>query len=273
MFGGLIKSLSQNTEESTRKLLEVSDRIKLLEEEVTRYREESGKSQAEVERLMGILREQETERTNKEKKITELERQVKCPNILKQMVSGERRPDGQTDGHPHSISQLEEMMNALEKTRQELDTTKQRLSNTQHSLQERDGHLTNLRLERRRQLEEILEMKQQALLAAISEKDANIALLELSSSKRKKSQDEVMSLKREKDRLMHQLKQQTQSRMKLIADNYDEEHLHPHHPHQPHPGVHPAHPAHPHHRTPARGPPHANHRAPMDQDDEEGIWA
>ncbi|KAJ8016010.1 hypothetical protein DPEC_G00002680 [Dallia pectoralis] len=51
--------------------------------------------------------------------------------------------------------------------------------------------------------------QQQALLAAISEKDANIALLELSSSKRKKSQDEVMALKREKDRLMHQLKQQT----------------------------------------------------------------
>lgn len=51
-------------------------------------------------------------------------------------------------------------------------------------------------------------LRQQALLAAISEKDANIALLELSSSKRKKSQEEVMALKREKDRLMHQLKQQ-----------------------------------------------------------------
>ncbi|KAF3696955.1 ERC protein 2 [Channa argus] len=50
--------------------------------------------------------------------------------------------------------------------------------------------------------------RQQALLAAISEKDANIALLELSSSKRKKAQEEVMALKREKDRLMHQLKQQ-----------------------------------------------------------------
>lgn len=46
------------------------------------------------------------------------------------------------------------------------------------------------------------------MLAAISEKDANIALLELSSSKRKKTQEEVMALKREKDRLMHQLKQQ-----------------------------------------------------------------
>lgn len=51
-------------------------------------------------------------------------------------------------------------------------------------------------------------VRQQALLAAISEKDANIALLELSSSKRKKAQEEVMALKREKDRLMHQLKQQ-----------------------------------------------------------------
>lgn len=50
--------------------------------------------------------------------------------------------------------------------------------------------------------------RQEALLAAISEKDANIALLELSSSKKKKTQDEVAMLKREKDRLVQQLKQQ-----------------------------------------------------------------
>lgn len=45
-------------------------------------------------------------------------------------------------------------------------------------------------------------------MAAISEKDANIALLELSSSKKKKTQEEVVLLKREKDRLVQQLKQQ-----------------------------------------------------------------
>lgn len=50
--------------------------------------------------------------------------------------------------------------------------------------------------------------RQEALLAAISEKDANIALLELSSSKKKKTQEEVAALKREKDGLVHQLKQQ-----------------------------------------------------------------
>ncbi|XP_063741095.1 ERC protein 2-like isoform X2 [Eleginops maclovinus] len=261
---------TQNIEETVRKCPDITDRLRLLEQEVARNKEDSGKSQVEVERLMTALRDAEIDKLCKEKKIADLERQVKSPNIQKQTVAGEMRKDALIDGHPHSLSQLEELMGALEKTRQELDATKLHLSSTQQSLHERDGHLNSLRHERRKQLEEILEMKQQALLAAISEKDANIALLELSSSKRKKSQEEVMALKREKDRLMHQLKQQTQSRMKLIADNYEEDHIHPqHHLHH----SHHMHPANVHHRSLPRGPPHANHRPPMDQDDEEGIWA
>ncbi|KAK7884228.1 hypothetical protein WMY93_027351 [Mugilogobius chulae] len=253
---------------------DITERLRLLEQEVSRYREESVKSQAEVDRLMAALRDAETDSSFKDKKISDLERpgQIRSPNIQKQSIPSEMRRDAVPDGHahPHSLSQLEELMRALEKTREELDATKMRLSTTQQSLHERDGHLSNLRQERRKQLEEILEMKQQALLAAISEKDANIALLEISASNRKKAQEEVMALKREKDRLMHQLKQQTQNRMKLISDNYEEEPLHPqHHPHH----AHHLHTANMHHRSLPRGPPHANHRPHIDQDDEEGIWA
>ncbi|XP_061909781.1 ERC protein 2 isoform X3 [Entelurus aequoreus] len=263
-------STAHDTEDTLWKCPDITDRLRLLEQEVARYREESGKSQAEVERLMGALRDAEVDRSCKGKIINDLERQIKAPHIQKQTVPGELRKDAQTDGHPHSLSQLEELMRALEKTRQELDSYKLRLSSTQQTLHERDGHLTSLRQERRKQLEEILEMKQQALLAAISEKDANIALLELSSSKRKKAQEEVMALKREKDRLMHQLKQQTQSRMKMMADNYEEDRIHPqHYPHHPLR----LHATNVHHQSLPRGPPHANHRPPMDQDDEEGIWA
>lgn len=50
------------------------DRMKLLEKEVTFFKEESSKSQAEVERLLEILREVETEKNDKDKKIAELER-------------------------------------------------------------------------------------------------------------------------------------------------------------------------------------------------------
>ncbi|KAM6896543.1 ELKS/Rab6-interacting/CAST family member 1-like isoform 2-T3 [Lycodopsis pacificus] len=125
----------------------------------------------------------------------------------------------------HSDNQVEDLLVAMERVKQELEVMKAKLSSTQLSLSEKEGHLTALRAERRKHLEEVLEMKQEALLAAISEKDANIALLELSSSKKKKTQDEVASLKREKDGLVHQLKQQTQNRMKLMADNYEDDHL------------------------------------------------
>lgn len=55
---------------------EVSERIKNLEQEVSRHREDSGKAQAEVDRLLEILREMENEKNDKDKKINELERWV-----------------------------------------------------------------------------------------------------------------------------------------------------------------------------------------------------
>ncbi|XP_058882813.1 ELKS/Rab6-interacting/CAST family member 1 isoform X10 [Acipenser ruthenus] len=153
-------------------------------------------------------------------------------------------------GRSHAEKQMEELMAAMEKVKQELESMKAKLSSTQQSLAEKEAHLTTLRAERRKHLEEVLEMKQEALLAAISEKDANIALLELSSSKKKKTQDEVTSLKREKDRLVQQLKQQTQNRMKLMADNYEDDHL-----------------------KSSQHSDQTNHKPSPDQDDEEGIWA
>uniref|UniRef100_G3Q7X9 ELKS/RAB6-interacting/CAST family member 1 n=1 Tax=Gasterosteus aculeatus aculeatus TaxID=481459 RepID=G3Q7X9_GASAC len=152
----------------------------------------------------------------------------------------------------HSQKQVEDLLVAMERVKQELDVMKAKLSSTQLSLAEKEGHLTAMRAERRKHLGEVLEMKQEALLAAISEKDANIALLELSSSKKKKTQEEVAALKREKDGLVHQLKQQTQNRMKLMADNYEDDHLKV--------------------STPTSEQPN-NHKPSPDQDDEEGIWA
>uniref|UniRef100_A0A8V1A608 ELKS/RAB6-interacting/CAST family member 2 n=1 Tax=Gallus gallus TaxID=9031 RepID=A0A8V1A608_CHICK len=261
------KQGAHEAEEEARMNPEFADRMKQLDKEASYYREECGKAQAEVDRLLEILKEVENEKNDKDKKIAELERHMKDQNKkvanLKHSQQLEkkknaqlleevrRREDNMTDNSQHL--QVEELMNALEKTRQELDSTKARLASTQQSLAEKEAHLANLRIERRKQLEEILEMKQEALLAAISEKDANIALLELSASKKKKTQEEVMALKREKDRLVHQLKQQTQNRMKLMADNYDDDHHHYHHHHHHH-----------HHRSPGR-PQHSNHRPSPDQ--------
>nr|XP_056716330.1 ERC protein 2 isoform X3 [Euleptes europaea] len=222
---------AHEAEEEARMNPEFADRMKQLDKEAAYYRDECGKAQAEVDRLLEILKEVENDKNDKDKKIAELERHMKDQNkkvanlkhnqqIEKKknaqlLEEVRRREDNMTDNSQHL--QLEELRNALDKTRQELDATKARLGSTQQSLAEKEAHLANLRIERRKQLEEILEMKQEALLAAISEKDANIALLELSASKKKKTQEEVMALKREKDRLVHQLKQQSLSQACLVT--------------------------------------------------------
>ncbi|XP_047596108.1 ELKS/Rab6-interacting/CAST family member 1 isoform X9 [Mustela nigripes] len=285
---------------------EMSDRIQQLEREIARYKDESSKAQAEVDRLLEILKEVENEKNDKDKKIAELERQVKDQNkkvanlkhkeqvekkkSAQMLEEARRREDNLNDSSQQlqdslrkkddrieeleealresvqitaeremvlaqeesartsAEKQVEELLMAMEKVKQELESMKAKLSSTQQSLAEKETHLTNLRAERRKHLEEVLEMKQEALLAAISEKDANIALLELSSSK-KKTQEEVAALKREKDRLVQQLKQQTQNRMKLMADNYEDDHFKSSHSNQ------------------------TNHKPSPDQDEEEGIWA
>ncbi|XP_056089386.1 ELKS/Rab6-interacting/CAST family member 1 [Rhinichthys klamathensis goyatoka] len=283
----------------------LSERIATLEQEVARYKEDAGKAQTEVDRLLEILREMENEKNDKDHKINELEslasrhmkdqskkvanlkhkEQVEKSKNAQLMEEARKREDNisessqqvqdslqQKDDRIEELEEalresvqitaeremvlaqeesarvnaekqrshdlmhdsgraglkwlkMEELLAAMEKVKQELESMKAKLSSTQQSLAEKEAHLTTLRAERRKHLEEVLEMKQEALLAAISEKDANIALLELSSSKKKKTQDEVALLKREKDRLVHQLKQQTQNRMKLMADNYEDDHL------------------------------------------------
>ncbi|TMS05227.1 ELKS/Rab6-interacting/CAST family member 1 [Larimichthys crocea] len=262
---------------------ELAERIRNLEQEVARHKEDSGKAQAEVDRLLEILREMENEKNDKDKKINELERQMKDQSkkvaSLKHkeqveksrnarlMEEARKREDNMSENSQQvkdtlrqkaerieeleealresvqitaeremvlaqeeaarslQEKQMEELLGAMEKVKQELESMRAKLASTQQSLCEKEAHLSTLRAERRKHLEEVLEMKQEALLAAISEKDANIALLELSSSKKKKTQDEVALLKREKDRLVQQLKQQTQNRMKLMADNYEDDHL------------------------------------------------
>ncbi|XP_035763356.1 ELKS/Rab6-interacting/CAST family member 1-like isoform X6 [Neolamprologus brichardi] len=296
---------AQNAAAESQANTELSERISSLEQEVTRCKEEAGKAQSEVERLLEILREMENEKNDKEKKIHELEslasRQMKDQSkkvanlkhkeqleksrnaqmmeeakkrednlnesslqikdslrqkeerieeleealresvqitaerevVLAQEEQARTQAEKQLSHIPmHEFitsgfrwSKVEDLLVAMEKVKQELEVMKAKLSSTQLSLAEKEGHLTSLRAERRKHLEEVLEMKQEALLAAISEKDANIALLELSSSKKKKTQEEVAALKREKDSLVQQLKQQTQNRMKLMADNYEDDHL------------------------------------------------
>uniref|UniRef100_A0A8C4Q4G9 Uncharacterized protein n=1 Tax=Eptatretus burgeri TaxID=7764 RepID=A0A8C4Q4G9_EPTBU len=294
-----------------------SERIQQLEAEVAQRIQETSQAHFEVDRLLEILKEVESEKNGKDKHIMELERQLKdqerlmsnlsvqedlergrdnittpeeqswrdgwSDNSLQELlrqkehtiaelqaalrdtqeVVAERERQVAREGSARSAlqQQLRETAVALERARRELDVTKARLSSSRHSLAEKETTLGSLRSERRHHIQDVLEMKQEALLAAISEKDANIALLEISAPRRRKSQEEIAALRREKERLVQQLKQQAQNRLKFMANSYDDDRQqHHHHPHY-----------HRHHTVPRVQ--HGNQRPSPEQDEEEGIWA
>uniref|UniRef100_A0AAR2J0S6 ELKS/RAB6-interacting/CAST family member 1a n=1 Tax=Pygocentrus nattereri TaxID=42514 RepID=A0AAR2J0S6_PYGNA len=181
---------------------ELSERIASLEADVTRHREESGKAQAEVDRLLDILRQMENEKNDKDRKINELERQMKeqgkkpsgkhrepaskgrntsdapqqsqeslrqkserieeLEEALRESVqmTAEREMvlAQEEAARTHHEKQMEELLGAMEKVKQELESMKAKMSSTQQSLAEKEAHLTTLRAERRRHLEEVVTL-------------------------------------------------------------------------------------------------------------------
>ncbi|KAF6017354.1 brp [Bugula neritina] len=85
----------------------------------------------------------------------------------------------------------------------------------EETLKEKNDQLRKLVAERSGHMEEAFEMKQEAILSAISEKDTHIALLE--ASKTKNARDDIEKLTCDKQRLNLKLKDLTTQRMLLVV--------------------------------------------------------
>nr|XP_006817071.1 PREDICTED: LOW QUALITY PROTEIN: ELKS/Rab6-interacting/CAST family member 1-like [Saccoglossus kowalevskii] len=120
--------------------------------------------------------------------------------------------------------QLEDISKDKDTLKKHLSATSGKLADTTMALKDKEAKMQAMLVERRKQLAEVLEMKQEALQAAICEKDANIALIEMSSKsiKNARTEEEIRRLKKEKDALVKQLKQQTERRMKLIQQQQNQ---------------------------------------------------
>ncbi|CAG9529659.1 unnamed protein product [Cercopithifilaria johnstoni] len=79
---------------------------------------------------------------------------------------------------------------------------------------EREEVLRSLEVEKRRHIEQLLQLKHEALVAAIAEKDAHIALLEQS---RERPREEIETLRHHKEKLMEKLKEENERRAQLLS--------------------------------------------------------
>lgn len=85
-------------------------------------------------------------------------------------------------------------------------------------LHESKTRLDQLLAERRSHLHELFDMKQEALEAAISERDAQLALLEVSGIKTARVAEQADDLKADRKRLMELMKHQNERRVELLHE-------------------------------------------------------
>ncbi|XP_070192869.1 ERC protein 2-like isoform X2 [Littorina saxatilis] len=110
---------------------------------------------------------------------------------------------------------MEEMRKEVEAMQASSRDYSSKLATLTRQLEDRDGKLKRMSSERHKQMEEVYEMKQEAVQAAISEKDATIALLEMTSTKKQRNLEEIERLTHEKHRLQANLRDVARNLMQL----------------------------------------------------------
>lgn len=114
-----------------------------------------------------------------------------------------------------SKNTMEEMRSELDSLHQDAEEDKEKLQEMSQQLLEKDSLITKFQDEREGHLEDVYEMKQEAIQAMISEKDSTLALLEMTSTKNQKNMEEIDRLTKEKHKLQAQLRDVMSNRMKL----------------------------------------------------------
>ncbi|KAG5882396.1 hypothetical protein JTB14_020536 [Gonioctena quinquepunctata] len=88
-----------------------------------------------------------------------------------------------------------------------------------------ESKLTKMIGERKRNLQELTHMKREALEAAISEKDAHLALLEISGIRRAHQAEEADRLRKDKRRLVEKLRKESELSISLVEETEEEDEL------------------------------------------------
>ncbi|KAK3102087.1 hypothetical protein FSP39_008635 [Pinctada imbricata] len=253
---------------------DVEKQLSELTGQIDQARNETNKVQAEVDRLLTIMKDSENEKNEKDAQMKEMQETIKeykqKMGTLKRsqqlekkknahLLEEARKREGDLSEDASQLKdaviakgdRIEELEEALKESvritaeremvmadqQKQLEEAEQKaddltmelvkmkttlsdqtfkVTNMTKQLEEKDQKLKRLQSERHRHLEEVFEMKQEAIQAAICEKDANIALLEMTSTKQRKNTEEIDKLSKEKEKLHSQLKDVTQNRMRLI---------------------------------------------------------
>lgn len=187
------------------------DRIQEMEEEIHSLEEELKKNEKieELEQLVVVVKQ-------KNERIEELEEALRqSVRIATDMEMEKRDEEDRRKEITEKLSKLEVRL-ASAQNAQNLRCTSCRP--LRQRLSQLEARYNNLVSERRHHLQELFDMKHEALTSALSEKDAHLALLEVGGVRCSRTAQEIDSLKKERGKLLEAIKHQGEDRVRLSQE-------------------------------------------------------
>jgi len=198
----LVDNLREDNERKSEHIKDLEEEIKTLEEELKK-----NENIEELEELVVVVKQ-------KNERIEELEEALRQSVRIATDMEDEKRIDEENQKEmTEKLAKLEVRL-ASSQNAQLLRCSycrplKQRLGQVESKLNE----LLN---ERHQHLEELFDMKHEALTSALSEKDAHLAILEVGGIRTSRQAQELQTLKHERSLLMDAINNQSEDRVRLI---------------------------------------------------------
>ncbi|VDO38147.1 unnamed protein product [Haemonchus placei] len=176
-------------------------------------------ARGEIDKLLKIVRQLEKENTQLSSQCKQLQNAIdrggteassgtltkvrieELEEALRESVSITAEREVHLSQQKHILHQVNQQLSDARRENAEL-----RKRVAEGSTGDREQLMRALEAERRQHIEQLLQLKQEALMAAIAEKDAHLALLEKSRAPR----EEIDTVRRHKDSLMRKLKQENE---------------------------------------------------------------
>ncbi|PAV63991.1 hypothetical protein WR25_00250 [Diploscapter pachys] len=239
----LLESQNEKIGDMGRELGAAKERIStsMADKSTGELRKELEDARMEVEKLLRMVRQLEKDnaqlrmqqQTKTEGKVSETSSIPAATGFTPAQTSMKKRIEELEEALRESVSITAEREMHLAQQKHLLQQCSQQLADTRRELGElkqqkelsggpssSSGHAEMIRAmetERRQHIEQLMQLKQEALLAAIGEKDAHLALLERAKGPR----EEIETIRRHKEALMQKLKQENERRAMLASGRPD----------------------------------------------------
>ncbi|KAK8407056.1 hypothetical protein O3P69_001991 [Scylla paramamosain] len=200
----LINNLSDENKRQRERMEELEEEVHALEEELKK-----NEKIEELEQLVVVVKQ-------KNERIEELEEALRqSVRIATDMEMEQHEDEKRKKEINEKLAKLEARLASAQNAHNlrctSCQTVRQRLTQVETCYNQ-------VASERQHHLQELFDMKHEALTAALSEKDAHLALLEVGGVRSSRAAQEVESLKKEKSKLVDAVKRLGEERVRLTQE-------------------------------------------------------